>query len=175
MISKESTTALEDREIPPAQPPGKIVRLVQDRQIIRYLFAGGWNTLFGYACYAGCLALYSRVLAARYLPLTVDIASITSTPIGVTMSFLTYKFFVFRTQGNYMREWVRCLAVYGSATIPGLFVLPLVTKGLQQFAFSHKAAPYLAGALVMGLTTIYTYLAHKNFSFSGPKTVRPEI
>jgi putative flippase GtrA len=177
MIGKESTTALDDSKAPLVPPAGSsrgLVRPFLDRQVVRYLIVGAWNTLFGYACYAGCLALYSRVLAPRYLPLTVDISSITATPIGVTMSFLCYKFFVFRTEGNYLREWLRCMAVYGSATIPGLFALPLLTRGLQEFASLHKPAPYLAGAIVMGLTTIYTYLAHKNFSFSSSNPARAQ-
>ncbi len=178
MIGKEPSPAFDDNEAPPgplARSSRGIVRLFLDRQVVRYLIAGVWNTLFGYACYAGAVALYSRVLAPRYLPLTVDISSITATPIGVTMSFFCYKFFVFRTEGNYLREWLRCMAVYGSATIPGLFALPLLTRGLQEFASLHKQAPYLAGAIVMGLTTIYTYLAHKNFSFSASKPARAQL
>ena len=177
MISKETTTVLDDQELRPVSPAGvlgRIARLFHDLQFVRYLVVGVWNTLFGYACYAGFVALYSRVLPARYLPLTVDISSVTATPIGVTMSFLCYKFFVFRTRGNYLREWLRCMAVYGSATIPGLFVLPWLTQGLEKIGSLHKLAPYLAGAIVMGLTTIYTYLAHKNFSFSGARPERPQ-
>ncbi len=150
-------------------PGNRVVRLVAERQVLRYLLAGGWNSLFGYGCYAGFVALYSRVLGPRYLPLTVDIASVTATPFGVTMSFLTYKLFVFRTEGNYLREWLKCFIVYGSATIPGLFALPVVTRLLQAVPRLHGMAAYMAGAIVMGFTTIYTYLAHKNFSFSRRK------
>lgn len=159
-----------DTVVRAASPAGKIERLIAERQVLRYLLAGGWNSLFGYVCYAGFVALYSRVLESRYLPLTVDIASVTATPFGVTMSFFTYKLFVFRTEGNYLREWIKCFIVYGSATIPGLFALPLVTRLLQSVPSLHAMAGYLAGAIVMGFTTIYTYLAHKKFSFSRRKT-----
>ena len=184
MIRQESTTLCEGQETPSASSTPssmkrakkvKLVSFFENWQVARYLIVGVWNTLFGYACYALCVALYSRVLAARYLPLTVDLASITATPIGVTMSFLCYKQIVFRTKGNYLREWLRCLTVYGSATLPGLFALPVITRALQQFASCRTIAPYLAGAVVMGLTTIYTYFAHKNFSFSAPKSVRRSL
>ncbi len=158
-----------DNATQPVAPIGKVARLVSERQVLRYLLAGGWNSLFGYLCYAGFVALYSRVLGPRYLPLTVDIASVTATPFGVTMSFLTYKLFVFRTEGSYLREWLKCFIVYGSATIPQLFALPVVTRMLQAVPRLHGTAAYLAGAIVMGFTTIYTYLAHKNFSFSRRK------
>ncbi len=154
---------------------GKIRRWFPARQVLRYLIVGVGNTIFGYGCYAFFVAVYSRFLPAHYLPFTVDLASITTTPLGVTVSFLTYKFFVFKTHGNYLKEWVRCFAVYGSATIPGLFILPFLTKLLQSIAVFHRVAPYLAGALVMGGTAVYTYLAHKNFSFSRrKKTVEPQ-
>ena len=176
MPTEVPTPVCEDQDatlVSPKKSPGHIISLLEKWQIARYLLVGGWNTLFGYACYAGFVALYSRLLPARYLPLTVDLASITATPLGVTMAFLCYKFFVFRTKGNFFREWLRCITVYGSATIPGLFALPVLTRALQQSASLHAAAPYLAGAIVTAVTTIYTYFAHKNFSFSTPKSVPP--
>jgi putative flippase GtrA len=172
MPSEVPTPVCEHPEAPPVSPKksSKIAALLEKWQIARYMLVGVWNTLFGYACYAGFVTLYSRLLPSRDLPLTVDLASITATPLGITMAFFCYKFFVFRTKGNYFREWLRCITVYGSATIPGLFALPVLTKGLQQFASVRTMAPYLAGAIVTAVTTLYTYFAHKNFSFAAPKT-----
>ena len=150
---------------PVTDKPGGFAQMFPAREVLRYFAVGVGNTVFGYACYAAFVALYSQLLPVRYLPFTVDVASITATPIGVTESFLAYKFLVFRTSGNYFREWLRCFVVYGSATIPGLFILPVLARLLQSSAL-HNLAPYLAGALVMGGTAIYTYLAHKNFSFA---------
>jgi putative flippase GtrA len=137
--------------------------------ILQYLLVGVCNFLFGYGCYAGFVAVYKQFLPPQDLYLAVDLASATATPIGVTASFLTYKFFVFRTRGNYLREWLKCMLVYGAASLPGLFILPVVTKLLLMFQSLREVAPYLAGAIVMGGTTIFTYLAHKNFSFSTQK------
>jgi putative flippase GtrA len=156
-------------EVPRARPIGigdRVTQLFPAAEVLRYVAAGVGNTLFGYACYAAFVALYKHVLPLRYLYLTVDLASITATPIGVTVSFLTYKFLVFRTTGNYLKEWLRCFLVYGVATIPGLFLLPIVTKSLLLIPRLRGIAPYLAGAIVMGGTAVYTYLAHKKFSFS---------
>jgi hypothetical protein len=41
---------------------------------------------------------------------------------------------------------------------PLVFLVRLVT-GLD------RAAPYIAGALLMGFNVIYSFLGHKNFSF----------
>jgi len=158
MMTEEQTVVPQSR--------GGEGRLLLSSELLRYLLVGGFNTLFGYGCYAGFVALYKYALSARYLYLTVDLASITATPIGVTMSFLTYKFFVFRTKSNYMREWLRCMLVYGVSSLPNLFILPVVTKLLLMVRSFRSAAPYLAGAIVMGGTAIFTYIAHKKFSFA---------
>ncbi len=153
----------------PAGRPGlidRIKRLFPSGQFLRYLAVGVWNTIFGYGMYALFVHLFSRVLPHKYLWLTVDLASITSTPIGITMSFLCYKFFVFHTTGNYFKEWIRCFAVYGTGMIPNLVVLPVLTRTLQTISYLHgTAAGYVAGALLTGFTAVYSYFGHKKFSF----------
>lgn len=170
-MRSDSPAATDERaEATPASqslPVPRLSRFVPSWQVLRYVAVGGCNTVFGYGCYAAFVYLYGHFLPTRYLPFTVDLASVTATPIGVTFSFLTYKVLVFRTEGNWLKEWLRCLVVYGSATIPGLFVLPLLTRLLQSTSRFHgSAAGYIAGAVVMILTAIYTYFAHKNYSFS---------
>ena len=122
-------------------------------------------------------------------------ASIVSTPLNITVAYLGYKFFVFRTQGNYLGEWLKCFAVYGTGMIPGLLVLSALTRGLQAIIHHHAyrlhrtlstveghlagkplhfvahtargpaMAGYLAGALVIGLSTIYSFVGHKKVTF----------
>ena len=81
------------------------------------------------------------------------------------MSFLCYKHFVFRTQGNYLREWLRCFAVYGVGMLPELLALPLLTHLFLRFALTHRPAPYLAGAVITVFTATLSYFGHKKFSF----------
>ena len=78
---------------------------------------GGFNTAFALALYAFCVcSLYSRGLPSQSTWPTRPIwRHVTSTkPLGITVAFLCYKHFVFRTKGNYLKEWLRCFAVYGS-------------------------------------------------------------
>lgn len=145
---------------------GRISRLFPSGQFLRYLAVGGWNTVIGYGLYVLFVHLYSKVLPHRYLPLTVDLASISSTPIAITNSFICYKFFVFHTTGNYLKEWLRCFAVYGTGMIPNLIALPILTRVLQTLPILHGVlAGYAAGAVMIGFTAIYSYFAHKKFSF----------
>jgi len=143
----------------------RIMTLFPRGEFLRYLSVGVWNTIFGYSTYAAFVYLFSHLLPHRYLPLTVDLASIASTPITITMSYLCYKFFVFHTEGNYLREWLRCFAVYGTGMIPNLIALPILTHLLQGVAAIHLYAGYIAGALMTGFTAIYSYFGHKKFSF----------
>ncbi len=144
----------------------RIRHLFPSGQFLRYLVVGVWNTIFGYGLYVVFVHLYSKLLPHHYLPLVVDLASITSTPIGITNSFFCYKFFVFHTTGNYLKEWLRCFAVYGTGMIPGLIALPILTRVLQTVPMLHGVfAGYAAGALMTGFTAIYSYFGHKKFSF----------
>ena len=114
-------------------------------------------------------------------------------------SYLSYKVFVFRTKGNYLGEWLRCFAVYGSGMIPGLVALSALTRFLQSIIHRHAAslhvflsalerhltgrqlafvaqiatgkaiAGYIAGALVIGVSTIYSFVGHKKITFRPKK------
>ena len=78
-------------------------------------------------------------------PLIADIAFAVSTPIGITVAFLCYKHFVFRTKGNYLKEWLRCFAVYSVSFPMGLVILPTATHLFERVALTHPYAPFLAG------------------------------
>ena len=174
-MSANSIQPITPPEPATAQPKlGLIARLKHifpTGQFLRYICVGVWNTIFGYGTYAAFLFLFSHLLPHRYLPLTADIAYVTALPIGITMSYFCYKFFVFRTHGNYLVEWLRCFAVYGTGMIPVLFVLPLLTHALLRLPHLRaNAAPLLAGAITTGFTTIYSFIGHRTFSFRPKKT-----
>jgi len=91
-----------------------------------------------------------------------------STPAAsssTAIAFLGYKHFVFRTHGNYLKEWLRCFAVYGVSTPVELVILPLATKLFLLFALTRIYAPYLAGVVNSVVIAGYSYFAHKKFSF----------
>jgi len=148
----------------------QLCRIFPGGQFLRYLIVGAWNTLFGYAMYAAFVMLYDHIFHHRDLLLIVDLASITAIPINITMSYLCYKFFVFRTHGNYVREWLRCFAVYGIGMLPPLVVLPFLTRFFQRLPHLQQSAPYVAGAVMTCFTVIYSYFGHKKFSFRAPNS-----
>ncbi len=127
----------------PTRRLARIVRKLPHGQFIRFLGVGIWNTIFGYCSYAAFLFLFSHLLPQRFLYLAVVVASLVSTPINITVAYFGYKFFVFRTSGNYLMEWLRCFAVYGVGMLPGLLILSALTRLLQTVLHNHRA-PLLA-------------------------------
>jgi len=133
---------------------------IPPEQFGRYLLVGLFNTLFGYGDYALLTATLAPVIPHSYI-----LASILAAPLNITVAFLGYKWFVFKTHGNYLREWSRCIMVYGSAMVLGIVLLPLVVYLVRLTTGLDQGAPYIAGALLMGFGVIYSFLGHKNFSF----------
>jgi putative flippase GtrA len=216
MAGAVSSSHGENPEIHPAHPPAvpipqdpfvprgalqALVNLFPAGQFVRYLCVGAFNTVFGYLFFAVILTLLNDALPARWLYLTVILASVLSTPLNITVAYLGYKFFVFRTKGNYLGEWLKCFAVYGTGMIPGLVALSALTRFLQSAIHSHAGrlhatlsmaeahlsgralgfvqhvatgkamAGYIAGATVIGVSTIYSFVGHKKVTFrqrSGP-------
>ena len=199
-----------DDEIRPKHPPvvpipgdpfipkarlQRLVNLFPAGQFFRYLCMGVFNTVFGYVSFAVTLTLLNAILPAHLLYLTVILASVLPTPLNITVAYFGYKFLVFRTKGNYLGEWLKCFAVYGTGMIPALVALSALTRFLQSVIHSHAAslhvvlnfmerhlsgrplaflqhiatgkatAGYIAGAVVIGVSTIYSFVGHKKITF----------
>lgn len=125
---------------------------------IRYLLAGAWNTFFGY--FVG-LALYYGFEGRVHVIVVGVMANI----LAITMAFLTYKLFVFRTTGNWASEYFRAYLVYGVTGIMSIALLWLLVDGLE-FPF------WLGQGMAIVLTVIASYVFHARFTFKVSK-VRP--
>jgi len=138
-------------------------------QFGRYLIVGVWNTAFGYSTFA----LFTAVLD-RHIPFSYLAASLLSSVLNITIAFLGYKWFVFKTKGNYLKEWSRCLVVYSGAILLGLALLPPSVFAVTYLTEDPRTAPYIAGALLMGFQVILSFLGHKTFSFRDGDAVTME-
>lgn len=128
-------------------------------QFGRYLLVGGFNTVFGYGLFALLNWLLTRV------PYGYLWAMFFANLIAITVAFLAYKWFVFKTKGHYLREWLRCLGVYGSGVALGLIGMAILVPLLRRHMARPQAASYLAAALLTGSTVIFSFLGHKHISF----------
>ena len=141
---------------------------------IHYLIVGGWNTLFGYVCFA----LLYYLLSARFadinivipkgfmalvsddvvVPLGSALIVIINNVITVTNNYVWYKLFVFKTKGNYLREYLRFYAVYAVALVFNLIALPLMVDILKLNAYASQAA-------ITVCIIIMSYVANNKFAF----------
>jgi putative flippase GtrA len=92
-------------------------------------------------------------------------AAVLSNFIAISIAFLMYKWFVFRTRGNYLIEWIRCFGVYGSSALIGLAGLPILVPILRRHMHRPDLASYIAAAIMTVVTVIFSFLGHKNISF----------
>jgi putative flippase GtrA len=122
-----------------------------NQQKLRYLLAGCWNTFFGYML---------GVLAYLWLgkDMHIIIISIFTNIIAISMSFLTYKLFVFRTSGEWLREYLKIYLVYGGTTLMGAILLWGFVEYLQ-------INIWLSQGLVLVILFITSFILNKNFTF----------
>jgi len=127
---------------------------------VRYIAVGGFNTAFGYCLFALLTWSFKGLGTYNYM-----YAAVLSNIIAISVAFLGYKWFVFRTRGNYLVEWLRCFGVYGSSTLVGLAGLPILVPILRHILRKPEEAPYIAGAILTVVTVVFSFFGHKNFSF----------
>lgn len=78
--------------------------------------------------------------------------------ISITVSFLTYKMFVFRTKGGWVTEWLKSYMVYGGAALLSIVLLWI----LVDFAGINIL---IAQALVTVIVVLVSYEGHLNYTF----------
>ena len=130
------------------------------RQFSRYILVGGFNTIFGYGLFAALSWSFRGLGSFSYM-----YAAVVANVIAISVAFLGYKWFVFRTRGNYLIEWVRCLGVYGSSSLISLIGLPILVPILRHHLNRPEQAPYLAGAILILVTVIFSFFGHRTVSF----------
>jgi putative flippase GtrA len=140
------------------------LRNLRDVQALRYLAVGACNTLFGYSCFALLTMLLTPVIAYGYV-----LASLLANLLSITFAFLGYKWFVFKTEGNYLKEWIRCLAVYFVGMVLSAAALPFAVAMVRRQGASASSAPYIAGAIVLVFSIILSFFGHRRISFATDK------
>jgi len=127
--------------------------LQSHQEKLRFLVVGGINTLFGIAAYPMIYLLLAG-LDAHYLVILVI-----SQIVCVSFSFMTNKYFVFRTTGNYWREYQKFWLLHLGAFAINLLVLPLAVDGL-------KMNPMIAQTAYAIVMAIISYFWHSKITFS---------
>jgi putative flippase GtrA len=120
-------------------------------QQMRFLLAGGFNTIFGYLVFG--LLYLSLANRLHYLEIGV-----LSQAIAVTSAFVIYRHLVFRSSEPWPRSFIRFNVSQLAA-----FALGLV--GLYGTVHFGHLPPLIAQAIVIFLTVIVSYTLHRFYSF----------
>ncbi len=119
---------------------------------IRFLLAGGVNTVQGLANYP-ILYLLLSPLHVHYLVILVI-----SQSLSITFSFITNKFFVFRTTGKHLQECGKFISFHVIHLVTNLTVLPL----LVELANMNPAWAQVCYSVVVIITS---YFWHSRITF----------
>jgi putative flippase GtrA len=144
-------------------------RHIPPGQFLRYITVGVWNTIFGYLCFMFFTWFSIHLFPAK--PATMaSVAYVISAFVNITVSFLGYKLFVFRTKGNYLLEYLRSFSVYlPTIAISAAAIAPLTVLLRRTTPFPQEA-PYVAGAVLMVITVVLSFLGHRHISFRQKST-----
>ena len=123
-------------------------------QKLQYLLIGGLNTVFGYAVFT---ALYYYGTARFHFHYVIPL--LLSHVISVTSAYLIYKRFVFKTKGNFIREYWRFCTFYWFSLAANLILLPALVElvGLD---------PIISQGLLIVVAAVTSYLWHAHYTFS---------
>lgn len=128
-----------------------MTRKIIKSQKARYVVGSAFNAAFGYFVVIG-------LHAVLYPALNMFAIGILANVLGITVSFTTYKWFVFRSRGNWLSEYLKCYVVYG--------LLALVNAvGLWVLVDMIGLSVWLAPAIMIALCFVGSYFSHANFTF----------
>ncbi len=116
---------------------------------IRFLLVGGFNTVVSYLIFA---FLY-KVVGLHY-----NVALPVQYMITVNMSILTMRYYVFRSKGDFLKEFTKAWSVY-------IFMFFFNAAMLNLFVQIMGLPPLLAQALYLTISTVVTFILHKYLSF----------
>ncbi len=119
---------------------------------IRYLAVGIWNTIFPYIVFT---FLYYITNGKLHYVIILVICQV----LGLTNAYICYKFLVFKTKGNVVREYLRFYVVYGATFILNLVLISLFVELLG-------INPVLSQGIIAIIIVAIAYFGHNRFSFS---------
>jgi putative flippase GtrA len=140
-----------------AQPTAGVWRVVPEpvrtrihSKHVKFVVIGIYNTLFGYAVFAG---LHLALPHVNYM-----LVLIVSRELSVVSAFIAYRLFVFKVKGPIVPDFLRFWMVYSGALVINLIALPLLVQvaGLNVL---------VAQAITVTFMVISTWIGHNHFSF----------
>jgi putative flippase GtrA len=120
-------------------------------QQVRFVLAGGYNTLFGYLSFVVLFSMLGHTLHYLLIGLMANV-------VAVFSAYLVHRFFVFQFQDGWANSFLR---FYASQLVSMAFGMCLL-YALVQFA---RAKPVIAQAIVTLASTAVSYVLHRFYTF----------
>ena len=118
---------------------------------IRYIVAGIWNTIFGYTVTIIIYFLAKDQINTFFIGIIANVFSI-------SQSFVVHKLFVFKTEGDWLKELIRSYMVYGVAA--------LLSSGLLWILVDlYKINIFTAQTIVILTIILVSYIGHREYTF----------
>lgn len=117
---------------------------------LRFLLIGGYNTVFLYVLFT---ASYLALGEQHYL-----LAYVLSYVVALVSGYILQRIIVFRVKGNVLIDFFRYSLVQLTAFLVNLALLPLLVE------FFHLN-PLVAQGIIIVITVVGSYFAHRYFSF----------
>lgn len=89
---------------------------------IDYLLVGGLNTVIGLSVFPA-LYFLTKSYQLHYM-VVLGISQV----VCVTIAFFTNKYFVFKTEGNHLSEYLKFAAFYSAYFVINLIVMPILVE-----------------------------------------------
>jgi putative flippase GtrA len=130
-----------------------VLRRLYGDERVRFLVVGGFNTALGYAIFA-VLFLWAGSTIGYLACLYVQYA------ISVPLAFVLHRTITFRAQadGRVVVDFLRFCVVYLISLAVNTLALPVLVELVH-------LPPLAAQAIVVAVSTAFTYFGHKLFSF----------
>ncbi len=129
---------------------------------LRFLLVGGFNTVLAYSLLFALDWLFGRVnekYALGLAPTVVaNVALIIQYIITINVSVATMRYYVFRSHGDWRKEFAKAWSVY---VFLYLINAPIMTLLMVIFGLETWAAQ----GIYLIFSTIVTFILHKYFSF----------
>ena len=127
-------------------------------QKLRFLLVGGFNTVVSYILFFALYWLFTKFNVWNFDKIVIsDAALLVQYCLTINLSFITMRYYVFQSHGNWKTEFLKAWSVYIS--------LYLINAPCISFLIWLGFHPLVAQAMYLIFSTIITFLLHKYYSF----------
>ena len=116
-----------------------------------YILIGIFNTIFGFSLFVIFWSLMHERYSSFFILFITHLLS-------VTLAFINYKAFVFRSKSKFFFSYIKFNIVYIGSFIFNFVTFEVLVKKLQ-------ILPFIAQAIITASMVFLTYFLHKKFSF----------